>query len=1009
MVKQVKRKIALATLIVSAAMVLGACDFSGFSNNANSNSNELTSSLVSSFEPSSISNNDRTSSGGLLSSDFVLTEITAVSNKDSYEIGDELNLTVTAHYSNGDTVIVSGYDVSGFNNRTAGEQNVTITYGDKSTTITIIVNPAVLVGISAKNNKESYDIGDELDLTVTATYSDETTKEVTEYDVSNYDNMTPGNQTVVITFETKSTTVDVKVNDPVIVRLTAIDNKAQTGYEVGDELDLTVTAFYSNNTSYVINDYEVTGYDKDNYGTQTITVSYEGQTVTLDILVNKPVPVDQFPAIELASFLDNEAIKTAIPSPVGYNQWTSSIEFNEDGSKYFFATTDDEVLEGEATISETYRGVLEETGWTIAKNDTKYIASKTGADAKIEFANKDGKFTFTTFAFEEVPTRKTIAKPITTSNQLKDGDTIVFGNVEYGIIANGLESGSFGAEACQYNNGSIVKVASNVVRFKLGKNSSGRWTLTDAKGRKLGANGVGKLVWDEGSTEWIVSTTGDTTLIMNNNTIYGSIYFNPQTNKITTFNASDRRKMKQLQLFSVETVDIVYPTAIAISGDAEITKGRSGKLGVTFEPENTNEKYVEWSSSNENVAKVDASGIVTAVELGKATITAKTFNRNKEITATFDVTVTEPINDAWTILFYICGADLESDSSFASGDITEMLSVDDQPDNVNLVIETGGARYWHGHGISASKLGRYHIENGKLVTDELLDKANMGLKSTFESFINWGLEEYPADKTGIVFWNHGGGLEGCCFDENYNDDGLTPLEVKNAMSNIFNTQNLNHKLEFVGYDCCLMQVADIAEMNSKYFNYMVGSEEAEAGAGWDYDNWLDNLYAGEDTLSVLSEICDTFIADNNSGGGWGFGGSSRNNQTLSVLDLNESNNYFTKHEAMAAAIKNTVNSNKSTFKSVINGCKKYDGFDYGYCLIDGKDFLNKLVGNNKFSSFASTINEVKIAYGQLVAHSAKGKDAGNSNGLAFHTPILGSDYPQNQSNLTNWKALFDNL
>ena len=139
MVKQVKRKIALATLIVSAAMVLGACDFSGFSNNANSNSNELTSSLVSSFEPSSISNNDRTSSGGLLSSDFVLTEITAVSNKDSYEIGDELNLTVTAHYSNGDTVIVSGYDVSGFNNRTAGEQNVTITYGDKSTTITIIV------------------------------------------------------------------------------------------------------------------------------------------------------------------------------------------------------------------------------------------------------------------------------------------------------------------------------------------------------------------------------------------------------------------------------------------------------------------------------------------------------------------------------------------------------------------------------------------------------------------------------------------------------------------------------------------------------------------------------------------------------------------------------------------------------------------------------------------------------------------------------------------------------
>ena len=91
------------------------------------------------------------------------------------------------------------------------------------------------------------------------------------------------------------------------------------------------------------------------------------------------------------------------------------------------------------------------------------------------------------------------------------------------------------------------------------------------------------------------------------------------------------------------------------------------------------------------------------------------------------------------------------------------------------------------------------------------------------------------------------------------------------------------------------------------------------------------------------------------------------------------------------------------------GLNSSDFLDEGYCLIDGKDFLNKLVGNNKFSSFASTINEVKISYGQLVAYSAKGDKAGNSNGLAFHTPILGYDYPQNQSNLTNWKALFDNL
>ena len=211
-----------------------------------------------------------------------------MSNKESYEIGDELDITVTAHYSNGDTAIVSEYEVSGFNNRTPGEQVVTITYGDVSTTVTVVVNPAHLVSISVVNNKESYDLGEELDLTVTATYSDETSKTVTEYDVTGYDNQTPGTQTVVVTYEGQSETVEIVVNTPVITGLTVTDNKASTGYEVGDDLDLTVMANYSNHVSYAVTDYEVTGFDNYDIGTQTIAIKYEEQSATLDVLVNEP-------------------------------------------------------------------------------------------------------------------------------------------------------------------------------------------------------------------------------------------------------------------------------------------------------------------------------------------------------------------------------------------------------------------------------------------------------------------------------------------------------------------------------------------------------------------------------------------------------------------------------------------------------------------------------------------------------------------------------------------------
>ena len=370
------------------------------------------------------------------------------------------------------------------------------------------------------------------------------------------------------------------------------------------------------------------------------------------------------------------------------------------------------------------------------------------------------------------------------------------------------------------------------------------------------------------------------------------------------------------------------------------------------------------------------------------------------VVATFEITVVEQLLDQWTILMYICGADLESGYyGFATRDINEILSINGQPDDVNIVIQTGGARSWHTSGISGNKIGRYHVENKKLKQDASLANASMGKQETLQSFVNWGLETYPAEKTGLILWNHGGAFEGCCYDENYYDDSLEAQEIKAAMNNVFQTQNLNEKLEFIGYDCCLMQLQDLAEFNSPYFNYMVGSEETEAGDGWDYDNWLDNLFAGDDTETVLAEICDTFLSDN----GWS------SDQTLSALDLNKMDNYFNKFEAMSAAIKDKVNSNKSTFKQVINSCKKYEDFSR-FGLFDGKDFLNKLASNNTFSSFATQINDAKTALSEMIIHNAKGTAAGNSNGLAFFAPLgtygTATSYPSNQTHFNNWKALF---
>ena len=991
MINKVKRKVVLGALVLSAAMAISACDLSsigtGNSNPGSDNPISYTSSAI-----------DDTGHSSDSSVPVFLTAINAVSNKENYEIDDQLDLTVTATYSNGDVATIEGYEVEGFNNRKAGEQEVTITYGGKSTTVTVTVT-AKVIGITVKNNnQEGYEVGDELDLTVTASYNDDTTNEVTEYDVTGYDPQTPGTQTVVITYEGQSETVEIVVNTPVITSITVVDNKATTGYEVGEELDLTVKANYSNHVSYAVEDYEVTGYDNYDIGAQTISVKYEEKTATIDVLINEPDNL--FPDTKLADFLEQEHILSTIPTPVGYKTWSESVETYQDGSKYFSATTDNKVLDGRTTMVESYSALLEEEGWEVASASNTYFASKDNADAKIEFSNENDQFTFNIYAFEKYPTRKTTGKAVINSSSLRDGNTLVFGNIEYGVVATDLENGKFEVKGCQYTNGNMNTVAKNALRLHLGKISNGRWTLSDSQGRKLGQKAIGQLAWDEGDTEWILSFSSTTTLIVNYGSSTGYLCFDQNNSTITTVAPSQRQRMKALQFFSVDVVDVVYPNAISVSGNAQVSLGKRTKLNVTFDPINTNEKDLVWSSSDEGIATVDNSGTVTGTGLGTVTITAKAFNKDVPVTATFEITVVEQLLDAWTILMYICGSDLESGYyGFASRDITEMLSVGGQPEDVNVVIQTGGSHSWHTSGISGNKIGRYHIENKKLKQDASLSNASMGEQSTLQSFVNWGLDEYPAEKTGLILWNHGGAFEGCCYDENYYDDSLEADEIKAAMDNVFATQNLNQKLEFIGYDCCLMQLQDLAEFNSPYFNYMVGSEETEAGDGWDYDNWFDDLYAGADTEDLLAEICDTFLADN----------GYNSDQTLAVLDLNQMDNYFNKFEAMNAAIKSTVNSNKTTFKNIINSCKKYESFSR-FGLFDGKDFLNKLASNNTFSSFASQINEAKTALSQMIIHNAKGSAAGNSNGLAFFAPLgtygTATSYPSDQTHFNNWKALF---
>lgn len=928
--------------------------------------------------------------------DPFLVSISATSNKESYEWGEQLDLNVTATYSDNSTVSVTDYEVEGYNPEEPGEQTITITYENQTCSLKVTVNNPVLVRISAVSNKESFEYGEDLDITVTAYYSDNSSVAVTDYQVEGYNAKAPGEQTLTITFEDQTCSLKVVVNDPVLISITAISNKES--YEWGEQLDITVMANYSDETSIEVFDYQVEGYNAEETGVQTLLIKYENQSCTLKVTVNERV--NRFPVDDFNAFLQLEAIQTAIPSPIGFENWTSTTDVAEDGSKYFVATTNDKGTFGVDSIADQYALTLRNDGWNVEIENNCFTALMPDGDVFISFETNNKVFSLRVESYCEFPTKTIAGTLIASKSGLRSGDRIVLGNISQEFIVTGLEDGYLNTTNCLYTDQGPASIGKNIVRFTLGKEGD-NWTLTDMRGRKLGATGANQLVWDEGSTGWTILTSNNSTIIMNATKAYGRLCYNPNDGRVTTYRSVAGTELIYPQIFKLVETDLIYPTSISITGKQEIGKDKSSRLSLEYTPSNANSlNDVIWSSSNEEVATVE-NGVVRGISIGNATITAKTKSKNSYLEATFDITVKETMLDSWTIMLYICGADLESDSGYASSDISEILSVNNQPDDVNIIMETGGTTRWHTTGIDANALSRYHVENKHFVLDEKLTKVNMGKQSTFESFLNWGLQEYPAENTGVILWNHGGALDGCCFDDSVGSDELLNSETAKAFENVFSENGID-KLEFVGYDCCLMQVQDIAEFNSKYFNYMVASEEAEDASGWDYDTWLDDVYDGQSTETILKAACDGFVAS--------CGLSS--DQTLSYLDLSKMNDYFTKFEAMASAIKATAKSNSSVFNSLLNSVKSFgdgwwsSGLD-SYGTIDGLDFLNKLGNNSKFTSFQAQINAAKEAYNKLVKYSRVGTGAGQAHGLMIiAASSYGVSYPASETSFVNWRSIF---
>lgn len=247
--------------------------------------------------------------------------------------------------------------------------------------------------------------------------------------------------------------------------------------------------------------------------------------------------------------------------------------------------------------------------------------------------------------------------------------------------------------------------------------------------------------------------------------------------------------------------------------------------------------------------------------------------------------------DKAVVMVYMVGSNLESEAGMASVDIAEIIASNFDSENMEVLICTGGANKWWIDEIPNDECAVFEVGSEGLELVYTLNNENMADASTLREFINYGYMNYSVGYYDLVLWNHGGGaVLGYGADENYDYDTLSLTEMEEAIKGTKLIAD-GKRFEWIGFDACLMGMLEVADMMSEYADYLIASEEVEAGTGWDYSCFqtlsdgahFEGDVAAKEIITAYSDYYETeyeYIPD----------------YTLSCLDLSKTDEVVTSLE-----------------------------------------------------------------------------------------------------------------
>ncbi len=370
---------------------------------------------------------------------------------------------------------------------------------------------------------------------------------------------------------------------------------------------------------------------------------------------------------------------------------------------------------------------------------------------------------------------------------------------------------------------------------------------------------------------------------------------------------------------------------------------------------------------------------------------------------------------------------------FAARNIQQMAAIGSN-ENVSILVHLDIR-------LSGSKkiTRRYLIEKDKVLHvdpyDIFTQQMDSGNPATLISCCEWAIKNYPAEEYDLILWNHGTGIlepphgkiinpmdlfvfnpathlleldrsigfmdamnkdisgqRGICWDDttgNY----LTNKKLDLALQTIRQKYLQGKKFGIIGFDACLMMMAEVGSFIQKHAHVMTGSQEVELGMGWKYDEVLYPFLNGPlDTHSFARHIVESYYKTYQ---------PITYDYTLSAINL-ENFGLLERiiHEISVLLSDGLINQKVAYLRAIGESrnkhmCTHFDEPSY----IDLHHFFSNLVKNIQkidanFSSHDKTtrkgliakLNEVNSLIEKIVIANTVGQNLKDAHGLSIYFP-----------------------